>query len=196
MEILEVPGATERPAGCRIRVYQTEGEYRVEIPARGASPVMWLATIGLCIVLSGWIVMFTIMAITGKPVFILAGIMTRGLTKSMMTYRLLLGGFICFVLAAGIAELTSILRLNTLRETLVFGSDGLRHTRTVGRVDRAVEHPYPTIRSFILERDPHGLAQARLRLVCQSEQIEVGEYLASGDREWLLSVCNSLLRSR
>jgi len=196
LEILEVPGAMERPAGCRIRVYETEGEYRIEIPRRGASPVMWLAAVGLTVVLTGWIVMFSIMVVTGKPVFILAGIMTRGLTKSMAASRFLFAGFVFFALAAGIAELTSIIRHNTLRETLHFGADTVRHGRSVGKIERMTEHAYPTVRSFVLQRDPHGLAHAKLMLVCQSEEIEVGEYLASGDREWLASVCNSLLRRR
>jgi len=155
---------------------------------------MWLAAIGLTVVLTGWIVMFSIMVVTGKPVFILAGIMTRGLTKSMAASRFLFAGFVFFALAAGIAELTSMIRHNTLCETLTFGADSVRHGRSVGKIERATVHPFSTVRSFVLQRDPHGLSQAKLLLVCQSEKIEIGEYLASGDREWLASVCNSMLR--
>ena len=191
-----MPGALERPAGCRIRVFKTNDQYRVEIPRRGASPVMWLAAVGLSVVLTAWVVMFSIMVVTGRPVFILAGIMTEPLTHSMLANRYLFAGFIFIALAAGVAELSSMIRHSTLRETLMFDDDCVRHGRAVGRMERVSEHPYPTVRSFLLQRDPHGLTQARLQLVCQSDQVEIGEYLRSEDREWLSSVCNRLLQAR
>jgi hypothetical protein len=157
---------------------------------------MWLSVIGLFIVLTVWVISFTVTLVTGQPFFILAGIMTHGLPKSMAAYRFVLAGFVFIALAAGMFELTSMLRHSTLEETLTFGPVGVRHIRRVGRLEKMTEHLSPTIRSFVLQRDPHGLAQARLMLVCQSESVEVGEYLPSGDREWLSSVCNSLLTER
>lgn len=196
MEILEVPGALERPAGCQLRVFESDGEYRIEIPARGASPVMWLATIGLTVVLAAWVIMGAVLMITGKPIFILAGIMNHGLTPSMSRYRFLLGVPITLMLAIGAAELSSIIRHSTTRETIRFDGDSVLHIKTSGWREMVKEYPYSIVRSFLFSRDPLGLAHGRLLLVCQGEEIEVGEYLPNVEREWLTSVCNGLLSSR
>jgi hypothetical protein len=96
----------------------------------------------------------------------------------------------------GAIELFSMLRHNTLRESLVFCGDALRHVCNVGRMERVSEYPYAMIRSFVVSKDPNGLAHARLMLICQGDEREVGEFLRDNDREWLCSVCNGLLRTR
>jgi len=196
MEIDEVPGALERPAGCAVRIFEEDDGYRVVIPARGASPVMWLATIGLTVVLCAWLFMGVMLVVTGKPVFILAGIMNHGLTPSMYKYRFLLGGAVFAALSFGAAALFSMIRQNTLRERIVFDRYAVEHVRSAVGLRKVAKYPVETVRAFVVRRPPEGLSPGRLILVCQGEEAEIGEYVRHSDREWLCSVCNNLLRSR
>lgn len=194
IELYEVSGAIERPAACRIRVAEGEDGTLIDIPARGASIVMWLSTIAFIVVLSTWIVMTVTLLMTGRPIFIIAWIADHGITTQMHRYLWFLSPFFAASFAFGIAGVFWILRPCLSRELLVFGPNSLRHTHTFLHRHSVREFPYQIMRSFNVSTDPEGFTHGTLTLICRGEDHEIGEFLSDSDREWLASVGNSILR--
>jgi len=195
-EIDEVPGAIERPAGCNVRIVERDGVTLVEIPSRGASPVMWIAACMLALVLLGWIIMGTVLIVAGKPILVIAGIANHGLTPAMLRYRFWFTPVALAVFVFGSHELLGVLRPKLSRETLVFGPVSVRHIGRFLRWRADREFPYEIVRSFTVRHDPHGMSHGTLKLVCRGEECEIAEFVSNADREWLASVGNTLVRKR
>ena len=104
--------------------------------------------------------------------------------------------WLALLLAEGLGffTLAVILRPVTLRERLIID----RHWLTVqakvwGQVtERRLARE--DIRGFLLRRIPPGLDSGILTVQGRGEEIVLGEFLREIDREWLVSVGNTLLR--
>ena len=190
----EVPGAAERPSGCRVTI-RAEGE-RVEIalPPRGLSPVVF----GFAAILLGnlLLALYTglMLLLANKSVLGMAQIAPGGLPVSLRhEVGVLLAG-LGLAEALGFWTLSVILRPLFFHETLTFAPGCVEVCRSdFGRIQRRTL-ARADVRGFVLRRVPPGLDAGRLLLLGRGEEVEIGEGLRECDREWLASAGNALLR--
>lgn len=190
----EIPGALERPSHCKVVITEQEGIVRIDVPERGASPVMWLATGAMAAVLLMWIVTGLTVLIARKPIFLLAWIANHGLPSELYRYALLFCPLWIAPLALGSYQLNWILRTYLTRESLVFNSTELRYESTFLRWQKVTVFPREVVRAFAATVDPQGFTQGALKLVTQGDRIGIAEHVTDADRQWLASVGNALLR--
>lgn len=192
----EVPGALERPSGCRIEVFQSDDGRRttITIPPREWQPIL---VVGALVLLGNLlVVLYTGAALlfAHRSVLLMTQIAPGGLSPPLRRYELWLALAWLFIEGAGVLMLWLIARPMFLRERLSFDSDGVHHERRVlRRTDRWFVSE-ADVRSFLLQRDPQGLSAGVLTLHGRGEERMVGENISEAEREWLASVGNALLR--
>ncbi len=194
----EVPGALERPSGCRIRVWQSEDgrETTILIPPREAPFWLLLAAFALLVNLLLLFVTGVALFFAHKSILFMTQIAPDGMPPPMRRFAPAFAFAWACLLTLGGAALAAILRPLWLRESLTLGPDGFTRRLSVGRrADRAVI-PRSELRGFHLHRDPQGLEPSALAVQGRSVSLPVAEYVTDADREWLASVGNALLRAQ
>ena len=194
-ELYEIPGALERPGGCRISISQgQEGVYAIAIPARGLPPLLIGGVIVLALDLLVALYTGIMLLLAHRSVLFMAQISPHDLPVSMHPIRLWLLLALACMEALGGWLLLLIVRPSLTRESIWIGRDAVQHqTWAFGRT-RLDIIPRENVQGFQLRRDPHGLSASVLRLRARGESIQVAEYVRESDREWLASVGNALLR--
>ncbi|MBV9848856.1 MAG: DUF2244 domain-containing protein [Armatimonadetes bacterium] len=194
-QLEEIPGALERPGGCRIEVIESdEGEYTVVIPPRGLPPLLIAGAVLLTLNLLVVLVTGLMLLLAHRSVLFMAQISPHDLPVSMHPLRAWLFLVLLGIEAVGGWLLLLIVRPSVTRERIVIGRGEVRHTQeTLGRTRLAVI-PRQNVQAFHLRRDPHGLVSGVLTLRARGESVVVAEFVPEADREWLASVGNALLR--
>lgn len=190
----EVPGARERPSGCSVQIAQKDnGTFVLTLPSRGVSPVvLFFAAVLLANLL---VTLYTgcVLLLTHHSVLFMAQISPSGLPISLRGWEGQLLALLLCAEALGFFTLAAILRPLAVRESMEINRDWLRvqhwewgrlHERQIAR---------PDLRGFLLRRIPPGLNAGKLTIQGRGEEIEIGEFLREADREWLVSVGNTLL---
>ncbi len=196
MAILEeVPGARERPGGCRIVLRRVEnGATIITIPPRTASPFVAVPACILLLNLLLTLYMGAMLFFAHRSVLFMSEIAPHDLPRSMHPFEpWFIFGWL-FLEAIGFWTLMAIVRPLLTREYLILD----RQEITQGRhaFGRSAERRFPraTVSGFHLKRDPQGFVQSALTLQIRGEEVEVAEHSNEADREWLASVGNVLLR--
>jgi hypothetical protein len=193
----EVPGAMERPGGCRIRIWQSEDgrETTLLIPPRETPIWMMIALV----VLGGNLL---VLLVTGLALFFgnhsilfMTQIAPKGLPVTMQRFAPWYALGWSILLALGFALLGLLLRPLMLRETITITPQELTIERRVWA--SAIIYPVPMfdLQGFRLKRDPQGLASSILTVRGRGEEWTIGEGLSEADREWLATVATALLRT-
>lgn len=192
----EVPGALERPSGCRIGVFVSEDgqEATVTIPPQIGRPLL-LA--GAAILVGNMLLVLCVgvmLLLNPHGTWLVNEIAPGGLSPPLRRYE---GWFIpvwLLILGLGTLLLLAMLRPIFQREEISIGPSGVTHVRRAfGRTERAVLSR-AEMRGFHLKRDLQGLGPSTLTLQGRGVEREVAENLSEADREWLVSVGNALLR--
>lgn len=193
-DLNEVPGAGERPGGCRVRVTASGETTTITLPPRGVSPiVLFFAAVLLGNLL---VALYTglMLLLANKSVLGMAEIAPGGLPVSLKPQA----GFLLFALglaeALGIWTLAAILRPIFFHETLVLDADWVKIERSDWGRTKMQALARADVRGFVLRRVPPGLDAGVLSVEGRGEDIEIGEFLRERDREWLASVGNALLK--
>ncbi len=191
----EVPGARERPGGCRIRVAREEdGAATLLLPPPGVSPVVLFFSLILLGNLLVTLYTGLVLTLAHRSVLFMAEISPGGLPFSLRHWD---GLLLCGLLGAealGFWTLAAILRPVGARESVEITPQNVCVRQWGwGRV-RERQVPRADLRGFLLRRDPQGLNASRLTVQGAGEPIVIGEFLREADREWLASAANALLR--
>lgn len=197
MPILEeVPGAGERPSGCRIEVVVSDDgrNATVTIPPQIRRPLL-LAGLGILVAN-----LLLVMIVGAMLLFAPSGnrlineIAPGGLSPPMRRYEGWLIPVWLLILGIGVSLAFAMLRPVVEREEIHVGPDGVDVVRRAfGRTHR-VRVARADVRGFRLARPPEGLGKSTLTLQCRGVEHEVAEQSGEADREWLVSVGNALLR--
>lgn len=197
MPILEeVPGALERPSGCRIRVWQSEDrrETTLLIPPHEA-PLWMLITLGvLCINLLLLLVTGAALLFAHRSILFMAQIAPGDVPITMRRFAPWYAFGWSSLLTLGVWLFASLLRPLFLHETLTIGPRGILRERRIGRRRERAEIPLSELRGFHLKRDPQRLNPSVLTVQGRGEEWTIAEGVGEADREWLVSVGNVLLR--
>ncbi|MCW3062094.1 MAG: hypothetical protein JWQ02_3915 [Capsulimonas sp.] len=194
MLLQEVPGATERPAGCNIQVTQGAASTEITIPPRKA---MWIDRIptlfyivSLVLFLYIGAVFFTTQRLVlGPDMNTDHGHISRHLRHYIYW---LVPVWIAFE-AIGWATVYLVQRPFYTTETLRIDRLGVTITRALPFSRRQSVLLKENLRGFRLRQDPQGMWGSRVELQSVGETIEVGEFTGEAEREWLTSVGNALL---
>jgi hypothetical protein len=194
--IEEVPGATERPAGSRIRIWLSEDccSAAVTIPSR--TPSFWL--IAASCVLLGNLMLLTVtgamLFFAHRSVLFMTEISPGDLPLPMRRFEPgLIFVWLSILALAGLA-LAAMLRPMFVQETLTLGPGGAEYERRLWRRLFIVVIPQSELRGFHLKRDPEGLQQSELTLEGRGVSLAFAEYAGEAEREWLASAGSALLR--
>ena len=190
----EVPGASERPGGCPIKILSDSEGTTLVLPPRGVSPiVLFIAAILLGNLM---VALYTglMLLLANKSVLMMAQIAPGGLPVSLKPQV----GFLLFALglaeALGVFTLAAILRPIFFRETLKIGANWIKVERSDWGRTKTLALAREDVRGFLLRRVPPGLNAGVLALEGRGAEITLGESLREQDREWLASVGNALLK--
>lgn len=191
----EIPGALERPGGCRIEIIaEDDGGYVITIPPRGLpTPLIagaWLLALNLMVLLYTGIMLL----VAHHSVLLMTEISPHDLPLPMRPMRLLLLLGLLGAEVLGAWLLLAIVRPSLTGERLVIRRDDVCHEEIAWRRVRRVVIPRRNVQAFHLRRDPHGLLPGVLTLRAGRETIPLAEYVPEAEREWLVSVGNVLLR--
>lgn len=197
MPILEeVPGARERPSGCRVTVDVSDDgrTASITIPAQIGRPLL---LIGAAVLSANLLLVLGVgvMLLSPHPSARLVNeIAPGGISPPLRHYVGWLVPVWVLLLGIGVLLLLAILRPLFQREEIHIGPEGVSHVRQAfGRTDRQAL-ARADVRGFHLARDPQGLGRSVLTLRGRGVECEVGEQSSEVDREWLVSVGNALLR--
>lgn len=191
----EIPGASERPSDCRIRLAVEDGTATIDIPPPAAAPPVVAAAVGLTVCLLLTFYIGALLFFTGRSVLFMAQISPDGLPVPLRPFVLWLTLGWLFLEGLGLLSVVAILRPLLTRERLTFGSQDIIHERRfLGCVHRQGV-PRENVQGFLLRRDPAGFAAGTLTLRAGREKIVVAEQVREVEREWLASVGNALLRA-
>lgn len=190
----EIPGALERPGGCRIGVSVEEGDYAIAIPPRGLPPLLIAGVVILTANLL--LVLYTgvMLLLSHRSVLFMAQISPHDLPVSLHPLRHFLIFALLGIEILGGWLLLLILKPSMTRERIVISPDEVRHTQATLGQSRLHIIPRQNVQGFHLRRDPHGLMAGVLMLRAGRDSVQVAEYVSEADREWLASVGNALLR--
>lgn len=196
MMLDEVPGALERPGGCRILVHEADNgrEASITIPPR---PLPWpiaAAMAVLAVNLIGMLCMGTMLFFAHRSIGLMAQIAPHELPVPLRgwTVWLILGWLA--LLALGVGVLVLVVRPALMQEIIHVGPEDVSRLRqTLGQRD-AARLLRRDVRGFHLERDPQRLVASTLCVQGRGEELLVAEHVPEADREWLHSVGNALLR--
>ncbi len=191
----EIPGALERPGSCRIVVtQQEEGAVTIAIPPRRGSPVVWIAAgillFNLLLILYCGAMLF----FAHRVVLILRQILPYGVPVALGRFGgwFALGGIALEGLGFWILSLM-VRPLFTRERLTISPAEIVTERRAFGRTERQAMARRDA-RGFHLQRDPQGFAASALTVQGRGQEILVAEHVEEGDREWLASVGNALLR--
>lgn len=191
----EVPGALERPGGCRIVVAEEgDGTTTVTIPPRTATPVVLVASAVLLINLLLALYVGGMLFFAHRSVLFMTQVVPRDLPRPLWPYALWLGLVTLGLEFLGFWALAAMLRPLYQRETLIISRDEVAYARHLWGRTEVHRFPRENVRGFHLKRDPNGFSPSVLTLQARGERIVVGEQADEADREWLTSVCQVLLR--
>ena len=192
----EVPGASERPSGCPLKIISDGDTISITLPPRGVSPIVLFFAAVLIGNLLTLLYTGLMLLLANKSVLGMAQIAPGGLPVSLKPQV----GFLLCALglaeALGVFTLAAILRPIFSHETLRLDADWLQversdwgrtQTRSLARGD---------VHRFVLRRVPPGLDAGVLTIEGRGEEITLGEFLRERDREWLASVGNALLKQQ
>ena len=197
MPILEeIPGALERPSGCRIQVWRSgdDRETILRIPPRDA-PLWMLIALGLLLVnLLLVLVTGAALLFAHHSILFMAEIAPGDLPLPMRRYEVWLAFGWGVLMALGFAFFAVMLRPLVQRETIIVSPRGITRERQVWRRRSHEEMPLESVRGFHLERDPQRLEPSVLTIRGRGEEWTIAESVGEADREWLVSVGNALLR--
>jgi len=192
--LTEVPGASERPGGCPIKIAADGNSVTLTLPPRGVSPIVLLIA---AILLGNLLVaLYTglMLLLENKSVLVMAQIAPGGLPVSLKHQV----GFLLFALglaeALGVFTLAAILRPIFFHETLKVDADWVQVERSDWGRTKTLSLARKDVRGFVLRRVPPGLDAGVLMIEGRGEEITLGESLRERDREWLASVGNALLK--
>ncbi len=189
----EIPGASERPADCRIRLAVEDDTATIDIPPPAAPPVA-AAAVGLAVCLLLTFYMGAMLFFSGRSVLLMTQISPNGLPVPLRPFVFWLTLGWLFLEGLGLLSLVAILRPLMTRERWTFEPQDIIHERRfLGRVRRRLV-PRENVQGFLLRRDPEGFAAGTLTLRAGREKIVVAEQVREDEREWLASVGNALLR--
>ena len=191
----EIPGAQERPNSSRIAIWQTpNGETTIHIPPRQVPPIMWAAIVLLLAQLLLTLYIGLMLFFFHRSVLVMAQIAPQDIPQTLDRYRLwLMLGWLA-IEAAGFTVLTTALRPMLTTEILTISPQGISYEHRIVRrlQSRAIEQAQ--VLGFHLKRDPQGMNVSTLMLRARGEDIIFAEACTEGEREWLASVGNALLR--
>lgn len=191
----EVPGARERPGGCRIRVVRgDDGGVTLFLPPPGVSPVVLFFSLILLGNLLVTLYTGLVLTLAHRSVLFMAQISPGGLPFSLRHWD---GLLLCGLLGAealGFWTLAAILRPIGVRESVQITAQSVIIRQWGWGRARERRIPRADLRGFLLRRDPQGLNASRLTAQGAGDPITVGEFLREADREWLASAANALLR--
>lgn len=197
MPILEeVPGALERPSGCRIeiRVSDDGPEATITIPAQIGRPLLLVGAGILVVNLLLVLYVGAMLLFAHRSVLLMNEIAPGGLSPPLRHYQGWLIPAWGLILGIGVTLVLAILRPLVQREDIHIGPDGVSHVRRAfGRADRLTV-ARTDVRGFHLARDPQGMGASVLTLQGRGVERAVAEQSGEADREWLVSVGNALLR--
>ncbi len=192
-DLSEVPGAGERPGGCRIKIVTDGNSVTITLPPRGVSLIVFFFA---AVLLGNLLVaLYTglMLLLENKSVLGMAQIAPSGLPVPLKHQV----GFLLFALALaealGVFTLAAILRPIFFHETLTLDGDWLKIERSEWGHAKTRALRRADVRGFTLRRVPPGLDAGTLFIQGRGEEVEIGEGLREADREWLASVGNVLL---
>lgn len=195
--IEEIPGALERPGGCRIRVWQSDdgAETTLVIPPR--EPSIWLIIAVAVLVINLLLILVSGAAIlfAHRSILFMAEISPVDLPIPMRRYEILLAFGWGAMIALGVAFTAIMLRPLLQRELLVIGPRGVIREMRIWRRLKRDEIIRESLRGFRLVRDPLNLEPSVLMVQGRDEEMMIGEMITEADREWLASVGAALLRN-
>ncbi len=195
MILEEVPGARERPGGCRVRVAREEdGTFTLFLPPPGVSRlVLFFSLILLGNLL---ITLYTglVLTLAHRSVLFMAQISPDGLPFSLRHWDGMLLVGLLGAEALGFWTLAAILRPVRVRESVEITAGHVRVRQWGWGKIRERQVPRADLRGFLLRRDPQGLNASRLTVQGAGDPVVIGEFLREADREWLASAANALLR--
>jgi hypothetical protein len=199
--IHELPGALERPGGCKIELLQdTDGALEIRIPARGAklmAVISYLLAVNLLVFFLFGLFFFifqtnvpgiTQTAPQGQPT-------PHGLPT---TLKIGLPGIIFVWLlleAIGVALLTSIMRSAFTMESILLSAADICITRTFFQKHEQSRYPIEEVNGFRLRHDPLGVSPSRLSIVVRGSSYLIAENAPESEREWINSIGNLHLKS-
>ncbi len=197
MPILEeVPGALERPSGCRVRVWQSEDgrETTLLIPPRDAPWWLLLALGALCCNLLIVLATGTALLLAHRSILFMTQIAPGDVPLTMRRFAPWYAFGWAVLLTLGYALFATLVRPLLLRETLTLRPGGIAWERRIWRRRFYAEMLLSELRGFSLERDPQRLTPSVLTVRGRVEAWTIAEGLGEADREWLSSVGTALLR--
>lgn len=194
--IEEIPGALERPGGCRVQMWQSENgaETTLVIPPRELSVWMIIAVAVLVINLLLIAVSGAALLFAHRSILFMAEISPGDLPVTLQRYEVLLAFGWGAMIALGAAFLTIMLRPLLQRELLTISPRGVTREVKIWRRSKRSEIIRESLRGFRLVRDPKQLEQSILIVQGRGEELVIAEMLREADREWLASVGTALLR--
>ena len=191
----EVPGAMERPGGCRIQIKEaSDGSVTIEVPPRRSTPflIVVAALLSINLLLALWTGVMALLF--HHSVLLMSQISPQNLPVSMQRFEPVLWLGLIALLGIGFATVGVILRPLLTREVIQIDRNEIQHQRWIFRSVNHWQTPIADVRGFHLKRDPQGFSPSILILQTRAGERIIGEALAEADREWLASVGNALLR--
>ncbi|MEO7715117.1 MAG: DUF2244 domain-containing protein [Capsulimonas sp.] len=195
MLLQEIPGATERPAGCNIQVTQGADSTEITIPPRKATWIDRVPTILYIGSLLAFLYIGAVFFISKRLVIApelnieAGGHISRHLTQNIYW---LVPVWIAFEIIGWIT-VYFVQRPFYTTETLRIDRSGVTITRALPFSRRQSVLLKENLRGFRLRQDPQGMWGSRVELQAVGETIEVGEFTGEAEREWLTSIGNALL---
>jgi hypothetical protein len=192
----EIPGARERPAGCRVRVARNEdGAIEIAIPPRGAPVMGFVASALLCFAL-------LIVAYIGVMFFFyhttvswISQIAPGDFSPPLRRFEIWMEIGWAIMLTVGVLTVLTLVRPIFLRERLLLDRRRLLHEMHLFRPRVQHASARADVRGFRLDRDPHGLIGSVLTVETAGGDWIIAEQAGESEREWLASVGNALLRT-